>query len=140
MKLRTTRTVIGGLRYVIAAHRGVGPPYGPRVCSDSVVVTANPRVAVRCPRVARIVIITVRAVSEAQAKAECRPAEKAPTKAAPKISASKATPNNPAANNLAPRKAGSNTAARKVVTGDPGGDKAASTPPAGKATACEATS
>ena len=122
-----------------AAHRGVGPRYCPRVCFTSVVVTANPRVAVPCPRVARVVIIiiTVRAVSEAQAKAECRPAEKAPTevptvKAALKASASKATANKPAA-----RKARSNTSARKVATSDPGAAKLRATlppanPPPGK--------
>ena len=86
----------------------------PRVCFDSVVVTANPRVAVLRPRVARVVIVTVRTVP--QAKAERGHAETtdeaATVKAAPK-----ATVNKPAA-----RKAGSRT---KVATGNPWGHKVA---------------
>ena len=108
--------------------------------SMSVVVTASPCVAVGGPRVARIVVIAVSAVSEAQTEAKCRPDKKAPAevptaKAAPKIAAAKATVSKRAARN-----ARSNTSRRKVATSDPGGGKAASNTAAGKSTSGEATS
>jgi hypothetical protein len=132
------------------AFATAGITTSPRV---SVVVTANPRVAVRCPRVARVVaMITVRAVSKTQAKAERghaeAPDEAATVKAGPanKRTTRKAGSRTCKVATADPRggKAASNTTANttgdKTATGDSGGGKAASNTTAAKATTREATS
>jgi hypothetical protein len=112
------------------------------ICVDTnsvpVVVTANPGVAVRRPRIARVVVITVRAISETIA--ECGPEQKAPreapaAKAAIKVSTGKIT-----ASELSAREARGNTTADKITTGKVGASKVTNTTAACKATASVPTS